>query len=292
MLLRFASAAVGLPILAFVVWFGPPDQEIHWFSAFIFIVAIIATVEVRQLAAKWGESVHVGIPVILTAFMISSGHQAANGVELKAWGELTPDFVVTFTKYAIVVSMYLAAWRLARTDQIWGSGGSPRFFSAIAISIYTSGFLFFAPQIRALDQGMEWIFYILIVVFATDTCAYFVGRTIGKTPLAPNISPNKTREGSIGGFVGAVVASALSVNLLGLNAIMMEAILLGALIGILAQIGDLAESSMKRKAGVKDSGFLIPGHGGLLDRIDSILFPLPVVFYFVIWEVQQKGLLS
>ena len=291
MLLRLASAAIGLPILVFVVWFGPPDQKIQWFSAFIFIVAIIATIEVRQLAAKWGESVHVGIPVILTAFMIQSGHQAASGVELKALGELTPDFLVTFTKYAVVISMYLAALRLARTHQIW-SGGSPRLFSAIAISVYASGFLFFAPQIRALDQGMEWIFYILIVVFATDTCAYFVGRTIGKTPLAPNISPNKTREGSIAGFVGAVVASALSVNLLGLNAIMLEAILLGSIIGILAQLGDLAESSMKRKAGVKDSGFLIPGHGGLLDRIDSILLPLPVVFYFVIWEVQQKGLLS
>ena len=130
---------------------------------------------------------------------------------------------------------------------------------------------------------------LLLVVFATDTSAYLVGRAIGRTPLAPSISPNKTREGAVAGLIGAVVASILANNLLGLSAIMWEAAALGVIIGVLGQLGDLAESRLKRKAGVKDSGWLIPGHGGILDRLDSILYVLPAVHLFIAYFLMRAS---
>lgn len=147
-------------------------------------------------------------------------------------------------------------------------------------------------RLRGLEQGLEWTLVVLIGVMATDTAAYFAGRAFGKTPLAPKISPAKTWEGAAAGFLAAMLATGMATLMLDLRVIIWEALILGALIGSLSQLGDLAESRIKRRAGVKDSGWLIPGHGGMLDRIDSIVFTLPAVYYFVIWEVQRQGLLS
>ena len=93
-------------------------------------------------------------------------------------------------------------------------------------------------------------------------------------------------------MLGAIAASVFSNSVLGLDAIIWEVAALGLIIGVLGQVGDLAESRLKRKAGVKDSGWLIPGHGGILDRLDSIVYVLPATHLFIIWEIQQKGLLS
>ena len=122
----------------------------------------------------------------------------------------------------------------------------------------------------------------LLVTFATDTSAFFVGRAIGKRPLAPAISPSKTREGAVGGIVGALVASVAAVYVFDLNVALWKTIAIGVSIGIVGQLGDLVESRLKRIAGVKDSGSLVPGHGGVLDRLDSIVFNLVVVYYFVV----------
>ncbi|MCI0822109.1 MAG: phosphatidate cytidylyltransferase, partial [Chloroflexi bacterium] len=148
-----------------------------------------------------------------------------------------------------------------------------------------------APLLRAVDHGREWVVFLLLVTFAADTAAYFVGKSIGQTPLVPSISPSKTREGAVGGLIGAAVASLAANYVLGLNALAWEALILGVLIGIVGQLGDLAESRIKRLAGVKDSGVIIPGHGGLLDRLDSIVLNMVVVYYFVTWEILQNGLL-
>ena len=133
-----------------------------------------------------------------------------------------------------------------------------------------------------MDQGLQWVL-LLAVTFATDTSAFFVGRALGRLPLAPAISPGKTLEGAVGGLAGAVLAAVIGVELLGLELTMPETLVLGGLAGVAGQLGDLAESRLKRVAGVKDSGWLFPGHGGVLDRIDSIVFNLPVVYYFVLW---------
>ena len=136
------------------------------------------------------------------------------------------------------------------------------------------------------ELGRNWLLLALLTTFATDTGAYLVGRAIGRHPMAPAISPNKTWEGAIGGFVGAIAAALLMGQFfnLGLSpaAWNWQLPLIGATVGIAAQAGDLLESRLKRLAQVKDAGNLMPGHGGLLDRLDSLLLTIPVVYYLVI----------
>lgn len=140
--------------------------------------------------------------------------------------------------------------------------------------------------LRSLDQGIYLAFLTLGLTWATDTGAYFIGRILGQHKLAPLVSPNKTVEGSVGGVVfavaGAVAVGALIPNqALPLGAL----ILLAVTVGVAGQLGDLVESAIKRFAGVKDSGKLIPGHGGVLDRFDSILFTVPTVYYLFLGSI-------
>src|SRR4030095_10502685 len=131
-----------------------------------------------------------------------------------------------------------------------------------------------AFSLLALEWGWERLtFWVMIVTWATDICAYFAGRTIGVPKLAPRISPNKTWAGLAGGIAGAAVLGWIGGHFLGLGG---DFLLLGATMAALAHAGDLFESWIKRRAGVKDSGALLPGHGGLLDRLDGLL-PVLVV---------------
>ena len=124
-------------------------------------------------------------------------------------------------------------------------------------------------------RGLAWALTIILSIWVEDTVAYLAGRTIGKRKLAPRISPNKTVEGAIAGLVGSAAVGALAFDLFALGSPWFG-LVAGGLLGIAGQIGDLAESFLKRQAGVKDSGAAIPGHGGLLDRIDALLFAFPV----------------
>ena len=132
--------------------------------------------------------------------------------------------------------------------------------------------------LRSLPSGRGWIFLVLLVVMVCDTFAYVVGSKIGKRKLYPAVSPNKSIEGGIGGLAGAVtavlVAGATFMPQLGV----VDGIFVGLLLGCIGQVGDLFESMLKRACGVKDSGDIIPGHGGVLDRLDSLLFAFPIVY--------------
>jgi len=120
----------------------------------------------------------------------------------------------------------------------------------------------------------EWVLLALFVTFGSDTAAYFIGKAFGKHKLAPQISPGKTWEGAIAGVFGGIVIALLFTfsSPWQLPIDYLEAVLLGAVISVVGQLGDLVESLLKRNFGFKDSGFLMPGHGGILDRLDSILF--------------------
>ena len=300
MTIRLASAAVGLPILLAAVWVGPP-----WFSAFVFIVTLAATYELTRLVNLWGERrVHWAFPVVLAACFVSTGHQwGANGEFPLAEVLIfvfkgSARYVAVGLQVVILLGFCLMIRRLLlEPDRRFGIPDDSLMF---AVPAYIGVPVMYALALRGpqhameqgVQQGFEWMLLTLLTVFATDTAAFFGGRAFGKTPLAPNISPNKTREGAVAGMCGAVAASAISANYLKIDAIIWETLILGVIIGALAQLGDLVESRMKRKAGVKDSGVLMPGHGGILDRLDSIVFTMPAVYYFVIWEVQQRGLLS
>ena len=126
---------------------------------------------------------------------------------------------------------------------------------------------------------------LLAVTFSSDTGAFLVGKAIGKQPLAPTISPNKTWEGAIGGFLAAILAAFIAAWALNIDAGLPLIAILGALMGVVGQLGDLFESKLKRLADIKESGRLLPGHGGVLDRLDSIVFNLALVYYFVMGGV-------
>ncbi|EFO80558.1 phosphatidate cytidylyltransferase [Oscillochloris trichoides DG-6] len=133
-----------------------------------------------------------------------------------------------------------------------------------------------------IPPATSWIFLVLAMTWLQDTAAYFVGRSFGKHRMAPILSPKKSWEGAIGGFVTSVLTAMLATLLLGLPISYAAAALIGAAAGIAGPIGDLVESLIKRQIGIKDSGQLIPGHGGILDRIDSLIFTAPVTYYLIL----------
>lgn len=139
-----------------------------------------------------------------------------------------------------------------------------------------------AAPLVAEDDGRRWILLAILGTFAVDTGAYFTGRAIGRHKLAPKISPKKTWEGVFGGVAAAIGAVIALVAILDLPVAVWESVLLGLAMTVAAVIGDLFESWLKRKANVKDSGRIIPGHGGVLDRIDSLAPNLAVVY----WAIQ------
>ncbi|OSM05161.1 putative phosphatidate cytidylyltransferase [Magnetofaba australis IT-1] len=159
--------------------------------------------------------------------------------------------------------------------------------SRIALSlfglIYAALPLALLMEIRLLDQGPAWICLALFVIWATDSGAYFTGRAMGNVKLAPRLSPKKTREGAIGGLVVGLSAGTLTAYAFELPLSYGHAFAAAAIISLAGQMGDLVESFFKREAAVKDSGGLIPGHGGLLDRLDSLLFATPLYYAYLLW---------
>jgi phosphatidate cytidylyltransferase len=137
--------------------------------------------------------------------------------------------------------------------------------------------------LRDLHNGRDWVYLALFSTYAVDTFAYFTGRAIGRRKMAPAISPNKTWEGFAGGYVGGFAGVLLLNYVLGLRIDAAPALLIGATLPLAAAAGDLFESWIKRRAGVKDASDLIPGHGGVLDRLDSLLFTFPVVYVVAQW---------
>jgi len=135
-------------------------------------------------------------------------------------------------------------------------------------------------MIRMLPHGVPWLFLIMVIVMTGDSAAYYVGSSFGKTKLYPAVSPKKSVEGSLGGLAGSVCGAFVAKAIFFPELTPVDCIATALVLGVLGQLGDLFESLIKRSCGVKDSGSIIPGHGGILDRLDSILFAGPVAFYY------------
>lgn len=134
------------------------------------------------------------------------------------------------------------------------------------------------PGADRTAQGLGWFLMALLITWMSDTAAYLVGKSIGRTKLIPRVSPNKTVEGALGGLIAAGITAVLCVIGFGLGMHPLTAVIFGIVIGIIGMLGDLSESMLKRRASVKDSGHLIPGHGGILDRIDALIFVLTITW--------------
>ena len=165
-----------------------------------------------------------------------------------------------------------------------------RIAGLIAPALYTGGILSMTVLLRADSHGLIVIFYLITLTSAADSGAYFIGKFTGKTPFFQQVSPSKTWEGAFGAMLCSIAASvlfALAVSQMNIaNISTIHSIAVGIVIGFTGQIGDLYESSMKRKSDLKDSSALLPGHGGILDRIDSVIFNIPVIYYSVQWLIE------
>lgn len=137
--------------------------------------------------------------------------------------------------------------------------------------------------LRSLEQGESLIFFLFLVTWAGDTGAYYIGKGFGRHRLAPHVSPNKTMEGAIGGWMASILAALLARWWFLPMLSMSDSFLLGGILGIVGQLGDLTESMFKRGTGVKDSGHFLPGHGGILDKLDSLIFTAPAFYYYLLW---------
>ncbi|HXX30601.1 MAG TPA: phosphatidate cytidylyltransferase [Myxococcaceae bacterium] len=179
----------------------------------------------------------------------------------------------------VVAAVFYAAWidALLRGRAAEAPG---RTAQAVTGTVYCGAGLAPVAALRAGPDGLAWVIAALVITWANDTCAYFAGRALGRHRLYPAVSPNKTWEGFVGGFVGSV--GGLFVARLVFPVLQpMDCIVLGLAGGIFGPLGDLCESMLKRAFGAKDSGVLIPGHGGILDRVDALLFNAPVVYLYL-----------
>ncbi len=262
---RILTAVVGLPVLILAILFGFP-----WLSILVGIVALIGVQEVAGLASQRGLRPFVLLTVAWVMGFVVAGHFIADGLLTRAY------LSYTFGT-GLAASLIWATLNRRRPTIVldWS-------YTTVG-AIYVGWFLSHALLLRGLAQGWQWVLIMLIGTFVTDTSAFFVGKAIGKHRMIPSISPGKTWEGAVGGFIGAVLAVPFMSWGFGISIATWQAVLLGGLIGIFAQVGDVVESIFKRLSDVKDSGRILPGHGGILDRLDSVVFNIVIVYYFAVW---------
>ena len=252
---RLLTAAVGLPLLGLVLWAGNPIVAVAAIAA-----ALVALREVFGLAAKAGAA-----PVRAPGIVVGAAVVAAAAFD--------GAFALALFAAGMVVVLGAALYR-ATVAHAWRA-----FIVTGAGTVYVALPLAALVLLRDRPMGLEWCAVAFVAVFAADTCAYFAGKTFGRRKMAPAISPGKTWEGAAGGLAGAVLATLALTALTGIPFHAGAAIGLGVGVGALSQAGDLLESKLKRLANAKDSGAVLPGHGGLLDRLDSLLPVFALVYY-------------
>lgn len=265
MALRITTALVGLPILIGAIWLGSP-----WLTVLVSAAAIAALIEFHRLAPPSGSRVVVPLSILWGILLVTSGQTTDR------WPDYIPHALL-----GTGIAASLPWLVLHRNKEV----ALKSWAYTVAGLTYVGFLLAHAPMLRELDgatgSGRDWLLFAVLATFATDTGAFLTGKAIGRHLMTPRLSPKKTWEGAIGGFLCTIgVAIALD-TVLALSVPIWQLALLGSVIGISAQMGDLLESAIKRAWDVKDAGVLLPGHGGILDRIDSIVFTVPLVYYLV-----------
>jgi len=262
---RVITVLCGLPLLVIAVWF---DKPLPWFTIFVAIWGLLAVFEFYRLVAVSQVLSLTSFGLLWTLLFILSPH-------------FDYDFAIpVLLTSAIVLSL---VWLVLRPQK---EGAFISWVWTIAGILYVGWLLSYLVALR-LDAGRNWVFFALFTTFGSDTLAFFIGRALGRHRLAPSISPNKSWEGAIGGVFGAIIVSLLFVlpTPLSLPLSYGQAVILALLVSVFGQFGDLAESLLKRNLGVKESGKMIPGHGGFLDRMDSVVFAGIVVYLYYIFVV-------
>ena len=283
---RVISALVLVPIILAIVLLGEP-----WLSILIGVAAFLALVELVGLLDAAGHQppqvlTIVGGMTLVAAGLITTNGEGVGGAVAHLVVALDPPGLVTATMVAVM--LVLAAVGFTRSDPRAGfMTWAMTSFGVAYIGLLMPAMVLVAHLAPAggsastpvgalgLGSGPAWALLLVLVVWGYDTGAYLTGSRLGRRHLLEQISPAKTMEGLAGGLVVGTIAAGIGAVLVGLEP--WHPLIIGPLVGLAAQAGDLAESMLKRAAGRKDSGFLVPGHGGILDRIDSFLFAAPVL---------------
>lgn len=257
---RLITAAIGIPLVAGAIWVGD-----GLLAAVVSLAVFIATMEFA--AARHTQRTPMGVLSALGA------------AALPAAGYAGEEYLLGAIVGVIVVLS--AAFTLTEDppqdvqDWLWG----------VATALYFGGLAAFFILLRESGNGRDLVFFTVLTVWITDTGAYGVGRMVGRHKLAAAISPGKTIEGTAGSFVAGFAAVFVLNEVLDLGLETQHCVALGLILPPLIGVGDLAESALKRALGIKDSSGLVPGHGGIADRLDSLLFAAPAVYYYLKWIV-------
>ncbi len=257
---RLATAAVGIPLIALIVWVGD-----GLLAAIVALAVFVAVIEIAS-ARGVGRTPRSLLAAALAALLPVAAYAGLDYLTGAIVGAvLVPSTALVFSREP------------ARDVEHWlWSIASVLYFGALAAHFVL---------LREAPDGRDWLFLTVLTVWTADTGAYAVGRAIGRHKLAPAISPDKTIGGAIGSFVTGFAAVFVLNEAFGLHLALEHRIALGLLLPPVILVGDLAESALKRALGVKDSSGLVPGHGGIADRLDSLLFTVPVVYWYLQWII-------
>jgi phosphatidate cytidylyltransferase len=281
-LTRFLTAAILIPLVIAAIWWGP-----NWLIAIVCgFVAIASMLEFFSVAARHGVQAYRLWTCVAAAGIVAQQWYASRMASIIRLSDLldrSPKVTLELVLFGFVFGVALIALGTRRTiSEVLPS-----------ISVSAAGLIFVVLPLSAVIRlhgvdilGPQLLLFTVVMVWVGDTAAYFVGRSLGRWKMAPEISPNKTWEGAIANFLGALFVAAIFGYWMKLQPAHMLAM---AVVGSAAgQIGDLFESAWKRSAGVKDSGTILPGHGGMLDRIDALILAAPAVWYYFEWVVLKK----
>lgn len=254
---RVGSTAVLLPVFVWIVVGGPP-----WlFTVMTVGIGLLANWEFTRMFHR------AGVPVLREAGLV--------------WGGLVTLAFASPDRTAAALSVVVLGLLVASLD---GGDANPARWQRVAVTLlgvcYVNWLIGHAIWLRALPGGVQWILLLVWVTWIGETAAYTVGSLVGRHRLAPRISPGKTIEGAAAQFTASVLAALSAGGWLFPGLQLRDALAVGVLLGVVGQAGDLVESALKRSVGTKDTGQVIPGHGGILDRIDGLLFNAPVLFYY------------
>jgi phosphatidate cytidylyltransferase len=271
---RVLSALLLIPVVLAVVWFLPPVATVVFAAA----AAALAVFEYCRLAAALGIAVNRAIAAIA----------AVAGCVALGYGVIPFDAVVLCALLAVGIAAVANGFPSGTTAD--GQSAAPRLREAAGVLpatagtafalVYIGGPLGAIAAVRTI-AGREAVLLLMATIVVSDSAQYYTGRAFGRAPLAPSISPKKTREGAIGGVLFGTAAMTIGGHFVFPASSLALLVAMGLAVALLGIAGDLFESLLKRSAGVKDSSALIPGHGGILDRIDSWLFAGPAYYLFV-----------
>jgi phosphatidate cytidylyltransferase len=278
---RVATAVVLIPFVVVLVLLG----STAWVALALALVTILALFEYFSLGAAighrayrfWTATCAVVLIYLQWIAAIEPTYQLAGGLALhRQVGRFIGGFEGVqgaFFLFVLGIALLTLWTRRPPVEALPAAGMSSSGLLLVAFP------LSFAVRLHGLGRDGPWLLlFALVIIWAGDTVAYFVGRAIGKHPLAPSLSPKKTWEGTVASFLGSLLVSVVFTRWL--SAPLPHLLAMAGVGNVAGQVGDLLESAYKRSAGVKDSGGLLPGHGGMLDRIDAVILAIPVVWYY------------